>query len=65
MGAPTSLTGSRTSVMTPWPAEPDRVAASNRETVERLAGIPVSALPRTSPERLVGAALALPLDDWL
>jgi len=59
--------GARTAgiVMTPWPSSPDPMELSNRETVERLAGVPVSGLPPTDPDSLVAAAGDLPLDDWL
>lgn len=36
-------------VLTPWPGSPDRIEASNRETIERLTGVRVSALPRLDP----------------
>jgi dethiobiotin synthetase len=52
-------------VMTPWPPEPEAIEVSNRETVERLAGVPVSGLAPTSPEKLAQAGAALPLEDWL
>ena len=52
-------------VLTPWPEEPDAIARSNRETIERLGGVPVHVLPRTSPEGLAEAGSALPLDEWL
>jgi dethiobiotin synthetase len=52
-------------VMTPWPDEPARIERSNRETVERLSGVPVSGLPRTDPDALAEAGASLPLDDWL
>ena len=52
-------------VMTPWPDEPARIERSNRETVERLSGVPVSRLPRTDPGGLAEAGVSLPLDDWL
>ena len=52
-------------VMTPWPDEPTPVERSNRATVERLAGAPVSVLPRTTPDTLAQAGARLPLDDWL
>jgi dethiobiotin synthetase len=52
-------------VMTPWPDAPAEMERSNRATVERLAGVAVSALPRTTPERLAEAGASLPLDDWL
>lgn len=52
-------------VMTPWPEAPEPIEHSNRETVERLAGVPVAGLPETTPERLAEAGATLPLDDWL
>jgi dethiobiotin synthase len=55
-------------VLTPWPAEPSVMEGSNRETVERLAGLPVSTLarlPDAGVEGLAAAGSALPLDDWL
>jgi dethiobiotin synthetase len=52
-------------VMTPWPAQPEPIEQSNRETVERLSGVPVSGLPPTSPLQLAAAGAALPLDSWL
>jgi len=52
-------------VMTPWPGRPDRLTASNRETVERLAGVPVSGLPPTRPQTLGEAGAELPLTKWL
>ena len=52
-------------VMTPWPEEPSRLERSNRETVERLGGVPVAALPECTPDSLAEAAESLPLADWL
>jgi dethiobiotin synthetase len=52
-------------VMTPWPEQPSEIERSNRATVERLAGVPVSGMPRTSPGALAEAGAELPLDDWL
>lgn len=52
-------------VMTPWPAEPGRLEESNRETVERLGGVPVATLPECTPATLGAVAQALPTDDWL
>ena len=52
-------------VMTPWPEEPEPIEASNRATVERLAGVPVSGLPPADPHSLAAAGAGLPLDDWL
>ena len=51
-------------VMTPWPDEPEAIEASNREAVERLAGVPVSGLPAATPATLAEAGAALPLDEW-
>jgi dethiobiotin synthetase len=52
-------------VMTPWPGRPSPLEESNRETVERLSGVPVSGLAPTAPESLAGGGAKLPLDDWL
>ena len=52
-------------VMTPWPGRPSPLEESNRQTVERLAGVPVSGLAPTSPQSLAGGGATLPLDDWL
>jgi dethiobiotin synthetase len=52
-------------VMTPWPDEPEPIEQSNRETVERLGGVPVTGLPHTEPGALAGAGERLPLDAWL
>jgi dethiobiotin synthetase len=52
-------------VMTPWPEKPAPIERSNRETVERLAGVPVAGLPATTPGELARAGEGLPLDAWL
>lgn len=52
-------------VMTPWPAQPEPIEASNRATVERLGGVPVSGLPPTDPASLAQAGAGLPIDEWL
>jgi len=52
-------------VMTPWPAAPEPIELSNRATVERLGGAPVSGLPPTDPGSLASAGSHLPLDEWL
>jgi dethiobiotin synthetase len=52
-------------VMTPWPEDPTAVERSNRETVERLGGVPVAGLPHCSPATVADAAGSLPLGDWL
>ena len=58
----------RAIVLTPWPAEPSLVERSNRETIERLAGVPVSTLPHVAapePAALAAAGPALPGAGWL
>jgi dethiobiotin synthetase len=52
-------------VMTPWPSEPQPIERSNRDTIERLAGIPVYGLLPTDPDSLAAAGRSLPLHDWL
>jgi dethiobiotin synthetase len=52
-------------VMTPWPDDPQPIELSNRDTVERLAGVPVSGLLATTPDALAEAGADLPLDRWL
>lgn len=52
-------------VMTPWPADPDAVERSNRETVQRLGGVPVSVLSPTDPASLADAGSGLPHQQWL
>jgi dethiobiotin synthetase len=52
-------------VMTPWPALPEPIEASNRATVERLGGVAVSGLAPTDPQSLAQAGAQLPIDDWL
>jgi dethiobiotin synthetase len=52
-------------VMTPWPEEPEPIERSNRETVERLGGVPVSGLPFADEASLARAGERMPLDDWL
>ena len=52
-------------VMTPWPATPEPIELSNRATVERLGGVPVSGLPATDPGSLASAGSHLPLAEWL
>jgi dethiobiotin synthetase len=52
-------------VMTPWPDAPEPIELSNRATVERLGGAPVSGLPPTDPGSLASAGSHLPLDEWL
>jgi len=58
----------RAIVMTPWPPKPSAMESSNRDSVERLGGVPVHGLPPVaSPERakLAGAAAQLPWRDWM
>jgi dethiobiotin synthetase len=52
-------------VMTPWPADPAPIEASNRAMIEDLGGVSVSGLPPTAPRSLAAAGRSLPLDDWL
>lgn len=52
-------------VLSPWPAEPAGLERSNRETIERLAGVSVSGLPPTDPRSLAEAGARLPLAELL
>lgn len=55
-------------VLTPWPAFPDAIERSNRETIARLGEVDVSVLPtisRPTVELLAQAGAALPLPRWL
>jgi dethiobiotin synthetase len=55
-------------VLTPWPAHPDTLAQSNRETIERLGEIRVHVLPaivRADPRCLAEAGSGLPVADWI
>jgi dethiobiotin synthetase len=51
----------RAVVMTPWPGDDDMLAASNRDTVARLASVAVRSLPPLGPEGLAAAGHALAL----
>ncbi|HUB05072.1 MAG TPA: adenosylmethionine--8-amino-7-oxononanoate transaminase [Solirubrobacteraceae bacterium] len=54
-------------VLTPWPTAPDTIERSNRDTIERVTGIPVSTLryiERPSPALLAAAARDLPVERW-
>jgi dethiobiotin synthetase len=52
-------------VLTPWSEHPEPIERSNRATIERLSGTPVSGLAPTTQETLAATGAALPLDDWL
>ena len=52
-------------VMTPWPDEPDLVQESSRQTIEELAGVPVSVLPTVRRDTLAAAGSGLPLNEWV
>jgi dethiobiotin synthetase len=52
-------------VLTPWTGDPEPIALSNRDTVERLAAVSVHVLSLTSPSELSSAAANLPLDEWV
>jgi len=58
----------RAVVLTPWPADPDEVPRSNRQTIARLGAIDVHTLapiaePR--PDLLARAGTRLPIDAWM
>lgn len=55
-------------VLTPWPATPDIVERSNRDTIVRLGEVEVATLPplvSPAPAVLSGAGERLPLTRWL
>jgi dethiobiotin synthetase len=55
-------------VLTPWPSDPSVMESSNRDTIERLAGVEVSTLPRlprADLALLAAAGAEFPLDAWL
>lgn len=55
-------------VLTPWPAAPDTIQRSNRETIARLGAVEVAGLPhvaRGDPALLARAGRSLPLARWL
>lgn len=55
-------------VLTPWPAAPNAIERSNRETIERLGAVEVSVLPviaEPTSELLASAGADLPLGKWL
>lgn len=57
----------RAVVLGPWPAEPSVMERSNRDTIERLAGVAVVTLPRVRPDvaDLARAGGTLPWESWL
>ncbi len=58
----------RAVVLTPWPAERDTIADSNRATLERLGEVVTETLPLVEPltrEGLAAAGAALPYEHWL
>lgn len=58
----------RAVVLGPWPAQPSRLQRSNRQTIARLANVPVHVLaemPAPDPHLLARAGQRLPLDEWL
>ncbi len=55
-------------VITPWPPAPSVMERSNRDTIARLSGLEVAALPPIAaarPKLLAAAADGLPLRRWL
>jgi dethiobiotin synthetase len=60
--------GVRAVVLTPWPAEPDEIERSNRETIARLGEVEVATLPVVaSPSQwdLAEAGATLPWRRWI
>jgi dethiobiotin synthetase len=56
----------RAVVLTPWPARPSVMHASNRSTIERLGDVEVAVLPSLSgPGELAAAGAALGPQRWL
>ncbi len=58
----------RAVVLNPWPAAPDAMLRSNRETIARAGAIDVHTLPLIAaprPELLAQAAAALPVRGWI
>lgn len=51
-------------VLSPWPAEPNTIQASNRKTLEQLLDPPVYVLPPTTPGTLADNASELPVEEW-
>lgn len=55
-------------VLTPWPAEPSDLEASNRDAIARMGGVEVIGLPAIAdpdPSALARAGRALPWRHWL
>jgi dethiobiotin synthetase len=55
-------------ILNPWPAEPEPLQRSNRETIAQLGEVPVTTFPRLAgpdPGALASAGAALPLSAWL
>lgn len=55
-------------VLTPWPAAPDTIERSNRDTIERLGNVEVATLPaieRLEMELLAAAGRELPIERWM
>jgi len=58
----------RAVVLTPWPADPDAMLRSNRETIARRGAVAVHTLPPIAAPRralLADAAAELPIGAWL
>lgn len=58
----------RAVVLTPWPAEPDRIELSNRSTVSELGAVAVATLPALAAitrATLASAGRSLPYERWL
>jgi dethiobiotin synthetase len=56
----------RAVVLTPWPATPDALQQSNRDTIAAAAGVEVVMLPRLDTTRAaLGPQPELPVERWL
>ena len=58
----------RAVVLSPWPAEPTVMQASNRRTIEALGGVevvPFAEVPGFTVAELARAGQGLPYDRWL
>jgi len=52
-------------VITPWPAEPDEMVRSNKQTIEQFGQVNVVPLPETDPDSLADAGRDLPIEEWI
>jgi dethiobiotin synthetase len=52
-------------VITPWPAEPDEMVRSNKQTIEQFGQVNVVPLLETDPDSLAEAGRDLPIEEWI